>query len=146
MRRDSQPVAQRGDLVSNVDVTATIIDLAGVNAGLVLDGKSLRPLWSTSQYGPPFRNYLLFEFMANQPQLYPMAAGQSYTIPAYSAIRSSAYKLTQYNTAEIELYDMTNDPAELRSAHADQALAPVLASYMQTLQSMRWCVGSSCVK
>ena len=45
---------ERGDLVSNVDVTATIIDLAGVNAGLVLDGKSLRPLWSTSQYGPPF--------------------------------------------------------------------------------------------
>ena len=137
---------ERGDIVSNIDLTATIIDLAGANAGLALDGKSLRPLWSTSQYGPPFRNYLLFEFMANFPQNYPVPAGQPYTIPAYAAIRSSGYKLTQYNTGEIELYDMTNDPAELRSAQADQAMAPVLASYMQTLQSMRLCVGSSCVR
>jgi arylsulfatase A-like enzyme len=140
------PETERGDLVTNIDLTATIVDLAGARAGLALDGKSLRPLWSTSQYGPPFRNYLLFEFMTNFPQNYPVPAGQPYTVPAYAAIRSFGYKFTQYNTGEIELYDMTNDPSELRSAHADQTAAPVLATYMQALQSMRSCVGSTCVK
>jgi arylsulfatase A-like enzyme len=137
---------ERGDIVANIDLTATIVDLAGVNPGVALDGKSLRPLWSTSQYGPSFRNYLLFEFMTNFPQSYPVTTGQPYTIPAYTAIRSSDFKLTQYNTGEIEIYDMMNDPSELRSAHADQAMAPVLAAYMQTLQSLRLCVGSTCVK
>ncbi len=49
----------RDQLVSNLDVTATIVDLAGAKPGVPLDGKSLVPLFANAD--APWRSALLIE-------------------------------------------------------------------------------------
>ena len=53
----------RDQLVSNLDVTATIMDLAGAKPGVPLDGKSLVPLFANAD--APWRSALLIESPVN---------------------------------------------------------------------------------
>ena len=53
----------RDQLVSNLDVTATIIDLPGAKPGLRLDGMSLVPLFANADR--PWRSALLIESPVN---------------------------------------------------------------------------------
>ena len=57
----------RDQLVSNLDVTATIVDLAGAKPGVPLDGKSLVPLFANAD--APWRSALLIESPVNSFEL-----------------------------------------------------------------------------
>jgi N-acetylglucosamine-6-sulfatase len=133
----------RSEIVSNIDLTATILDLAGVMPRRVIDGTSFRQMLS-SPTAIPIHNYLLLEFMVEFPQSYPVSTGPSYTIPAFGAVVSDAYKYIRSSTSEIELYDRTADPGETNSLHADPAMAGTVTSYDAMLQLMKACVGLQC--
>jgi N-acetylglucosamine-6-sulfatase len=135
----------RAEIVSNIDLTATILDLAGVMPGRVIDGRSFRLMLSNTA-AAPIHNYLLLEFMTNFPQAYPVQTGSSYTIPAFGAIVSSSYKYIKSNTGEIELYDRVVDPGEANSIHADPTMAGTVSSYDAILQLMKACVGAQCLQ
>ena len=135
----------RSEIVSNIDVTATILDLAGVMPRRVIDGTSFRQMLSTTAT-TPIRNYLLLEFMVDFPQPYPVSTGPSYTIPAFGAIVSNAYKYIKADTGEIELYDRVADPGETNSVHADPTMAGTVSTYNGTLQLMKACVGAQCIQ
>jgi N-acetylglucosamine-6-sulfatase len=112
------------DLVINADLAPTIVDVASANPGLVMDGRSLIPV--AQDPGIEQGRELLVEQ------------------PSFEAIRTERYMYAEHRTGEQELYDLNNDPFELRSRHADPAYAVVKAQLAARLHELQDCAGSSC--
>ena len=112
------------DLVINADLAPTIVDAANASPGSVMDGRSLIPV-------------------AQQPGL---EQGRELLIeqPNFAAIRTERYMYAEHGTGEKELYDLKNDPFELRSRHNAPAYASVRAQLAARLQELRTCAGPSC--
>jgi N-acetylglucosamine-6-sulfatase len=112
------------DLVTNVDLAATILDAANAKAGRRLDGRSLLPLARdrNRRYG---RDVLL-------------------ETSSYSAIRTPRFKYVEHRSGEQELYDLAADPDELVSRHGDPVLAELKAELARRLARLRTCSGASC--
>lgn len=93
-------------VVSNVDVTATIVDLAGlVPKRYPQDGTSLLPLLnSPNPNTAPWADKILLENLRG---------------PIYYGIRTQDWKYVEYKTGERELYDLVNDPYEMQNLAAN---------------------------
>lgn len=100
-------------IVNNIDVTATILDLANVTPGRPQDGRSLVPLLT-----------------ANNPNnvAWPdHTLLQNERFPQYRGIRTSQWKYIDNGLDEIkELYDMVNDPYELQNLAGQSQYASVI--------------------
>lgn len=93
------------DLVSNVDIAPTVAELAGVRASGGIDGLSLMPLFDRSTTG--WREDVL---------LRGKNEGEENEPPSFWAVRSKRYKLIRTaDTKEAELYDLKEDPYELKN-------------------------------
>jgi arylsulfatase A-like enzyme len=116
----------RSEMVTNIDVTASILQATGAMPGAdhVLDG---RPLLSGE------RKDLLLEETFWQAIRTPESIYVRYRDPA-----------TGTPTGEEELYDLVDDPFELQSLHADPASAPLKASLLARLDQVGGCAGSAC--
>ncbi len=114
----------RGPLVINADLAPTLVDLANAHPQLVMDGRSLIPV-------------------ANNPSI---AQGRELLIeqPGFAAIRTEGYIYAEFSNGERELYDLSTDPFELQSRHADPAYTLVQAQLAARLDQLRTCTGSSC--
>jgi arylsulfatase A-like enzyme len=127
----------------NVDLAQTFLDLAGLPAHPRMQGRSLVPLlrgerpagWPTSVY------YRYWEH-----------DDSSHHVVAHYGVRTERYKLVYYygdglgiagasprrTPPEWELFDLVQDPAELRNVYDDPAYATVrteLAEELARLQS-----------
>jgi N-acetylglucosamine-6-sulfatase len=117
--------AQRSNLVANVDLAATILDAANASpVGRRLDGRSLLPF-------------------ARDPRV---RSGRDILLetPTYSAIRAPRHMFVQHSTGEQELYDLTADPHQLTSLHADPRFAALKADLAARLARLRTCAGDTC--
>jgi arylsulfatase A-like enzyme len=127
----------RSQMALNNDLAPTFASWAGLTPPSFVDGRSLGPLLSAS---PPssWRSAFLVEHWRDE-------SGDAYaaTIPDYTAVRTGRYLFTRYATGEIELYDLSNDPYELKSLHktASTELKARLASRLDALES---CAAQSC--
>jgi N-acetylglucosamine-6-sulfatase len=156
-RRDGPP-AEVAAPVSNLDLTATILDLAGAApctpAGdcRELDGRSLRPLLDGKRPDWSRHRALLYQIGSNR------TCGE---LPAerglrnfYDALRTKRYAYIELNRVnpdtglcdrpEYELYDLKKDPYELRNQAVDPAVATpsaVQAGLAARLASLRQCTG-----
>jgi arylsulfatase A-like enzyme len=125
MRGPGIPVGVNvSDLVINADLAPTIVDVANANPGLVMDGRSLIPV--AQQPGIEQGRELLIE-----EQL-------------FKAIRTERYLYAEHDTGERELYDLNDDPFELRSRHDSPSYASVQAQLAARLRQLETCGGSSC--
>ena len=102
----SKPRADR-HLVLNIDLASTWAQVAGVKANNP-EGRSLMPLLGSSH--PVWRNHFLVEHSGG-------------VIPAYCAIRSKHDLYVSYRTGEQELYNLRQDPYELRNVAYDPKYA-----------------------
>jgi arylsulfatase A-like enzyme len=122
-------VAQQ--VVSNVDLAATIVALAKAQPGRVLDGRSLLPLALEAQTA---RNRgVLIEGFGPEKQR-----------PSFAAIRTPRWLWAEYGDGSRELYDLSTDPLELTSRHRDPTLADLRASLAARLAKLRRCAGAGC--
>lgn len=113
------------NLVSaNLDLPATILDLAGVDP-LQTDGLSLVPLLQDP--ATPWRDALLI-------QHFDSGVGTPYT---WAAVRTEDYKYVELVTGEVELYDLSADPFELQSQHNNPAYDGVEALLAAQLDAMQ---------
>ncbi len=100
---------------ANLDVTATILDAAGVAPGVAQDGTSLLPRLRDGS--AQVREAQLLEAW-DPPNL-------STRVPGYCALRTEGMKLVEYDrldeTHPVELYDLAQDPYELHNLAADPA-------------------------
>jgi N-acetylglucosamine-6-sulfatase len=154
--RHGQP-AQVPALVNNLDLTATILDLAGASpctaAGdcRTLDGRSLLPLLEGRKPDWVKGRALLFQIGQNRTcgEL-PERGLHNF----YDAVRTRRFVYIEHNRVnpetgacdrpEYELYDLKQDPYQLRSIAvnpAQRAPSPRQASLARRLAALRDCAG-----
>jgi arylsulfatase A-like enzyme len=93
-------------LVSNVDLAATLTQLAAVQPGLPQDGHSLVPFLGSRASSTPWTNEALIEDLEPQEARGP---------PPFVGIRTDAYLYVRYRNGWRELYDLRTDPYEQRN-------------------------------
>jgi N-acetylglucosamine-6-sulfatase len=119
----------RHQLVGNVDLAPTILDVARANAGRPQDGRSLVPLARNPRLG--LGRSLLFEVAR--------ATGMRTT-----AIRTERWLYAEHAGGARELYDMWRDPQQLNSLHRNPWLAGVRSLLARRLAALRHCRGADC--
>lgn len=117
--------------VSNLDLAPTIVALTGARARRVMDGQPLLPLVRDPQKEK--NRTLLIE-----------GYGEGKDKPPFTAVRDPRWFYAEYKNGDRELYDLQNDPYELRSLHADPASAAVRQDLAQRLARLRKCSGNGC--
>lgn len=94
------------ELVANIDIAPTILEVAGLKAPAYMDGRSFLPLLKGENIS--WRDALLYEYYweRNFPQT-----------PTMHAIRENRYKYIHYTGIwdTDELYDLAEDPHELNN-------------------------------
>ncbi len=98
-------------LVELLDLSATILDVAGIDIPDYFQGQSLRPILDGSQSGEHFRDSARCEYFDSLDPFFTGGTG------AYGTMyRRGDYKLSVYHGKGIgELYDLKNDPWEHRN-------------------------------
>jgi arylsulfatase A-like enzyme len=88
--------------VTHADITPTLLDFAGAGA-IECHGASLRPLL-TGGAAMPKRDFVVSQYYSKQQWVNPIRM-----------IRTERYKYNQYIEHGAELYDLVNDPEELKN-------------------------------
>lgn len=111
----------REELITNLDVAPTILDVAGLGIPEDIEGKSLRPFFDDASV-EGWREDVLY-FLENQHQ----------------ALRTERYKLITYPGKDLqaELYDLKIDPSEMTNLIANAKYAAVLEDMEQRLARRR---------
>lgn len=104
-------------LVLNIDIAPTILDVAGAKIPASIQGKSLVPLFKNP--AASWRKSFLTEYY--QEKQYPRA-------PSWKAVRTDNWKLISYDNLQgmDELYDVRNDPMEMKNLINDPSRATQL--------------------
>jgi N-acetylglucosamine-6-sulfatase len=132
-RDASQPAVSR-QVVSNEDVTATIMryahlrPCAGPGRCRRIDGRPLQPLLGGPGRWPAGRG-VLAEIKADQGQ--------------YAAIRTRSWIYVRYDDGERELYDLRTDPQELRNLAGTRGARGLESRLAARLVRLRRCSGAS---
>jgi arylsulfatase A-like enzyme len=123
------PMIQKGtslnSLVMNLDLAPTFLDLAEVSVPPDMQGKSLLPLFSSTTSGP-WRSgvyYHYYEFPGE------------HHVYRHFGIRTDRFKLIRfYGPKDFwELYDLENDPDEMKNLAQDEQFHAQLTSLKQEL-------------
>lgn len=134
MRGPSIPAKGRRDqLVTNFDLTATIVELAGAALPVTLDGRSLVPLFADAN--ALWRGAVLIES--------PVTRFDNPT-HRYTAVRTPTRKYIKYDGGFEELFDLTADPDELKNEAANSSYAVDLATLRGVHDMLKSCAGPSC--
>ncbi len=115
-------------LVQNLDFAQTFLDVAGVEAPETMQGVSLLPLLRSDEPAN-WRDGIYYHYYE-----YPGV----HSVQRHYGIRTYRYKLIRYYLIdEWELFDLQNDPDELRSVYDDPAYASVREQLKARLTEMR---------
>ncbi|WP_239089318.1 sulfatase family protein [Sphaerimonospora thailandensis] len=127
------PGSAIGALASTVDLAPTFAELGGAVTPSYAEGRSLVPLLQGRTV--PWRNAVLVEFAH--------ADYSPRTPPDYGVLRTDRYSYVEYATGERQLYDLSEDPAQLHNlaATADPFLMVALSA---RLAMLRTCAGVTC--
>ncbi len=89
------------NMVLNIDVAPTLLDLAGVDIPKNMEGISIKPVLNNSRIA--WRKAWLYEYFEDYP----------YQVPEMNGIRTDKYKYIEYSGKKpAELFDLANDPHE----------------------------------
>ena len=136
------------ELVANVDLAPTLLELAGARAGKTVDGRSLMPF--ARNPGLRTKRAILHE-----------TGGRRYAGPgeqdertnirrplrrvmSYRAIRTRRWLYIRWRGGSRELYDLRRDPDQLESRHAGRAHRRVRRVLALRLRALASCTGQSC--
>ena len=122
--------AAEGRIVSNLDFASTFLEAAGVPVPPEFQGKSLVPIlrglppesWRTSFY------YEYYE--------YP----DPHRVRPHYGVVTERYKLVRFDGPDLdawELFDLREDPQELRNVYDDPARQPIVSELKRELERLR---------
>jgi arylsulfatase A-like enzyme len=132
-------------MTENTDLCPTFAELAGAPAPPRADGRSLVPLLhpgADDATAADWRDAVLIEHHGNvsgvnDPDLPPAGSGNP---PSYEALRTKDALYVEYADGERELYDLREDPFQLRNL-AEQEPPELLAHLSGQLATMANCHG-----
>ncbi|MGB9623799.1 MAG: sulfatase family protein [Phycisphaerae bacterium] len=108
----AKPGSTREQMVLNIDMAPTILDMAGLKPAAGTQGRSFKAILAGED--PAWRKSFLFEYY--QEAWLPR-------IPTLVGVRTADWKYVTYPTIQDldELYDLRNDPNEMKNLAADPA-------------------------
>jgi len=118
----------RDELVQNLDLAQTFLELAGGVAPEAMQGRSLAPLLR-GEAPDDWRDAIYYQYFE-----YP----GWHMVRRHYGIRTRTHKLIHYyEIGEWELFDLEEDPDELRSVHGEAGYAAIQAELEVQLDSLR---------
>jgi arylsulfatase A-like enzyme len=120
--------SRNSDLVMNLDLAETFLDIAGSAKPASMQGESIVPLLrgSTPRNWRDAIYYQYFEYPG------------WHAVRRQYGVRTQRYKLIRYYEAgEWELFDLDKDPEELKSVHSDRSYATVRRDLERKLAALR---------
>jgi arylsulfatase A-like enzyme len=123
----------RSELVANIDLAPTLVELAGAADPEAFDGRSMAKLWRGQRVGE-WREDLLIELFDK-----PVAG----TPPPYQALRGDTFLYVRYDGGLCEYFDTAVDPQQLDNRCG--ALSPARRAELDArLDQLEACEGPSC--
>jgi len=124
-----KPGSVNKQLVQNLDLAPTVLDLAGLEIPEQMQGKSLLPLLKGEQYDD-WRNAVYYHFYEGPPRVHQVAR--------HYGVRTERYTLAHfYDHDEWELFDLQDDPEQLLSVYKDQEYAEVRKRLKEILTDLQ---------
>ena len=123
----------RDELVLNVDLAPTLLDLAGITPPTTMQGRSLLPLLKgPRRIQPAWRDSFLIEYYSDKVFLRVNKMG-------YKAVRTDRWKYIHYLELDgmDELYDLKSDPFEMKNVIDDPRAAKALADMKKQMDRLR---------
>jgi arylsulfatase A-like enzyme len=114
------PRSEGALVAANLDLGATILDLADV--GAPTSGASVVPLMRDASV--PWRDRIVFQNYEPGPRI-------------WAAVRTRKWKYVEWSTGETELYDLWSDPFEEESRHAAPERAALRRQLSEELREAR---------
>ncbi len=104
------------ELVLNLDLSSTLLDMCGAEIGARLQGRSTVPLLK-GEHPDGWRTAILIEHHSDPESYLGRSALRRALNMGYKAVRTQTHKYIQYTDLEgmDELYDLEADPYELRN-------------------------------
>jgi arylsulfatase A-like enzyme len=117
----------REEMVLDVDLAPTILDLAGVEVPKAMQGESVMKLASGDR--PQWREEWLYDY-------YEWPGPER--VRPHRGVRTKTHKLIHYylEPEEFELYDLKNDPGERNNLYGDPAHAAMQAELTASLERL----------
>jgi arylsulfatase A-like enzyme len=127
MGKGIEPGIKVGEMVQNIDIAPTILDMAGVSAPGNMDGTSFLPLLQGEDAA--WIDTIYYEYFWERP--FPQT-------PTVYAVRTNQYKFIRYHGVwDInELYDIVKDPDEMNNLIRSEAHQEIANKMDQAL--FRW--------
>jgi N-acetylglucosamine-6-sulfatase len=135
------------ELVANVDLAPTMLDIADAKAGKTVDGRSLlpfarRPGWRTRRAVLHETGGRRYANLRDQDQAGGRRALRR--VKTYRAVRTPGWLYVRWRGGDVELYDMKRDPNQMRSLHADPRYRRTRQVLSKELRRLAHCRGEGC--
>lgn len=124
-----EPGSVNKQLVQNLDLAPTILDLAGINIPARMQGTSLRPLLAGEDPGN-WREAVYYHYYEGPPAPHDVAR--------HYGIRTQRYTLAHYyDLGDWELFDLQEDPEQLHSVYGQDEYADVQQRLKRKLRDLQ---------
>ena len=114
-------------MIQNIDLAPTLLDIAGIDIPLAMEGVSLVPILKSTEAAG--RKAILYEYFRDYP----------YRVPPHCAVRTHTHKYIEFEIGrQPELYDILSDPGErknLMGTPEGEKVLPELKGMLETLKS-----------
>jgi arylsulfatase A-like enzyme len=130
-----QPGSSSDQMVQNLDFAQTMLDAAGIDQPVDMQGESLLPLFRGNEAG--WERDAVYYHYYEYPSIH--------MVKRHYGIVTREYKLAHfyYDVDEWELYDRKKDPMELKNVYNDPGYADIVNDLKEKLERLRKQYGDS---
>lgn len=124
------PGVESQAMIQNIDYAPTFLDVAGLEVPSEMQGRSFVPVLKNQGVAPSdWRDAIYYAYYEN---------AAVHNVPVHDGVRTERYKAMFFpRTKEWNLFDLQEDPDEMRSVHEDPEYAEILAGMQQRYHDLR---------
>ncbi|MGF1583848.1 MAG: sulfatase [Bacteroidales bacterium] len=133
--KEIEPGTEINEMVLNLDLAPTFLDYAGLDKPEDMQGESFRQL-TTGNKVDGWRDAIYYHYYE-----YPSV----HMVKRHYGVRTDRYKLIHfyYDIDEWEMYDLQEDPTEMKSVYDDPSYSEIQAMLHEKLNELRLKYGDS---
>ncbi|YCM47103.1 sulfatase/phosphatase domain-containing protein (plasmid) [Verrucomicrobiaceae bacterium 227] len=128
----TKPGSTNNQLVQNIDLAPTFFEAGGLTVPESMHGRSLLPLLK-NESPDDWRDAIYYHYQMEEP-----ATRTAHRVAKHYGIRTNRFKLIYYyELDEWEMFDLREDPDELRNRYQDKAFADTIDQLKIKLHKLR---------